>query len=144
MQKTRKLFYSTRRSVHEKFKFDFREKEIEIVNQHLPNMLVLKIWWKNVALDLKNVTHIKKQKQSILNLNLLIRLRKQLLYLLGSGGGGFTTYPWFCIDLCANKYRSKQPFRGVLKKSFSVNMQQMYRRTPMQKSDFNIVGKQLN
>ena len=40
----RKLFYSTRRSVHEKFKFDFREKEIEIVNQHLPNMLVLKIW----------------------------------------------------------------------------------------------------
>ena len=31
----------------------------------------------------------------------------------------------------------KQPFRGVLKKSCSENMQQIYRRTPMPKWDFN-------
>ena len=37
----------------------------------------------------------------------------------------------------------KQPSRGVLKKSCSKNIQQIYRRTPMPKCDFNKVGKQL-
>ena len=37
----------------------------------------------------------------------------------------------------------KQPSRGVLKKSCSGSMQQIYRRTPMPKCDFNKVAKQL-
>ena len=36
----------------------------------------------------------------------------------------------------------KQPSRGVLRKSCSENMQQIYRRTPMSKCDFNKVAKQ--
>ena len=31
----------------------------------------------------------------------------------------------------------KQPFRGILRKRCSENMQQIYRRTPMPKFDFN-------
>ena len=34
----------------------------------------------------------------------------------------------------------KQPFRGVHKKRFSENIQQIYRRTPMPKCDFNKVA----
>ena len=34
-------------------------------------------------------------------------------------------------------YQQKQPFRGVLRKRCSENMQQIYRRTPMPKCDFN-------
>ena len=34
----------------------------------------------------------------------------------------------------------KQPFRGVPKKSYSENMHQIYRRTPMPKCDFNKVA----
>ena len=37
----------------------------------------------------------------------------------------------------------KQPFRGVLSKRCSENMQQIYRRTPMLKCDFNKVAEQL-
>ena len=37
----------------------------------------------------------------------------------------------------------KQPPRGILKKRCSENMQQIYRRTPMLKCDFNKVAKQL-
>ena len=37
---------------------------------------------------------------------------------------------------------SKQPFRGVFIKRCSENMQQVYRRTPMPKCDFNKVAKQ--
>ena len=37
----------------------------------------------------------------------------------------------------------KQPSRGVLRKSCSENMQEIYRRTPMPKCDFNKVAKQL-
>ena len=40
-------------------------------------------------------------------------------------------------------YCQKQPSRGVLKKKCSENMQQIYRRTPMRKHDFNKVAKQL-
>ena len=40
-------------------------------------------------------------------------------------------------------YHQKQPFRGVLSKRCSENMQQIYRRTPMPKCDFNIVALQL-
>ena len=40
-------------------------------------------------------------------------------------------------------FLQKQPFRGVLKKKFSENMQHFYRRTPMLKCDFNKVAKQL-
>ena len=37
----------------------------------------------------------------------------------------------------------KQPFRGVLWKRCSENMQQIYKRTPMPKCDFNKVALQL-
>ena len=37
----------------------------------------------------------------------------------------------------------KQPFRGVLLKRCSENMQQIYRRTPMPKCNFNKVALQL-
>ena len=37
----------------------------------------------------------------------------------------------------------KQPPRGVLKKKFSENMQQIYRRTPMLKCDFNKVALEI-
>ena len=37
----------------------------------------------------------------------------------------------------------KQLSRGVLKKRWSENIQQIYRRTPMKKSEFNKVAKQL-
>ena len=39
--------------------------------------------------------------------------------------------------------KQKQPSRGVLKKRCSENMQQIFRRTPMPKCDFNKVAKQL-
>ena len=38
----------------------------------------------------------------------------------------------------------KQPFIGVLIKRCSENLQQIYRRTPMPKCDFNKVAKQSN
>ena len=45
----------------------------------------------------------------------------------------------FCRGkLCQNQ---KQPFKGDLRKRFSENMQQSYRRTPMTKCDFNKVAK---
>ena len=37
----------------------------------------------------------------------------------------------------------KQPSRSVLKKMCSENMQQIYRRTPMTKYDFNKVASQI-
>ena len=37
----------------------------------------------------------------------------------------------------------KQPSRGTLRKIYSENMQEIYRRTPMPKCDFNKVAKQL-
>ena len=37
----------------------------------------------------------------------------------------------------------KQPSRGVPRKRCSENVQQIYRRTPMPKCDFNKVAKQL-
>ena len=40
-------------------------------------------------------------------------------------------------------FRSSPPSRGVLKKRCLENMQQIYRRTPMPKCDFNKVTKQL-
>ena len=43
-------------------------------------------------------------------------------------------------DQCTKR---KQPSRGVLKKRCSENMQQIFRRTPMSKCDFNKVAKQL-
>ena len=39
--------------------------------------------------------------------------------------------------------KHKQPVRGVLLKRCSENMQQIYRRTPMPKCDFNKVALQL-
>ena len=40
------------------------------------------------------------------------------------------------------KILQKQPFRGVLRKRFSENMYQIYRRTPMPKCDFKKVAEQ--
>ena len=39
--------------------------------------------------------------------------------------------------LFENDSLQKQPSRGVFKKRGSENMQQIYKRTPMQKCDFN-------
>ena len=38
----------------------------------------------------------------------------------------------------------KQPSKGILKKRCSGNMKQIYRRTPMPKSNFNRIAKQLS
>ena len=46
---------------------------------------------------------------------------------------------WKSFDLSLQK----QPSRGVLSKSCSENMQQIYRKTPTPKCDFNKVAKQL-
>ena len=40
-------------------------------------------------------------------------------------------------------YLQKQPPRRVLSKRYSENMQQIYRRTPMPKCDFNKIAKQI-
>ena len=42
-----------------------------------------------------------------------------------------------------DKWREKQPSRGVLSKRCSKNMQQIYRRTHMPKCDFNKITNQL-
>ena len=42
-----------------------------------------------------------------------------------------------------NHFGQKQPTRGVLRKSCSENMQQIYSKTPMPKYDFNKVALQL-
>ena len=55
------------------------------------------------------------------------------------------------MEQCLKKFGAKfkllyirqQPPGGVLRKRCSENMQQMYRRTPMPKYDFNKVAKQL-
>ena len=39
----------------------------------------------------------------------------------------------------AKLFRQKQPPRGVIRKRCSENMQQIYRKTPMPKCDFNKV-----
>ena len=47
-------------------------------------------------------------------------------------------------DLCTiNLNLQKQPPRGVPRKRCSENMQQIYRRAPMPKCDFNEAAKQL-
>ena len=46
------------------------------------------------------------------------------------------SYRCSCINLY-QYHKQKQPFRGVLRKRHSENMQQVYRRTPMPKCDFN-------
>ena len=52
---------------------------------------------------------------------------------------------YVCTELYQLKERKsqKQPSRGVLKKSCSENMQQIYRRTPILKFDFNKGALQL-
>ena len=42
------------------------------------------------------------------------------------------------------KVFQKQPSRGVLQKRCSENMEQIYRRTPMAKCDFNKVATPVN
>ena len=45
---------------------------------------------------------------------------------------------------CMVPYKTqRQPSRGVFRKRFSENVQQIYRRTPMPKCDFKRVAKQL-
>ena len=48
-----------------------------------------------------------------------------------------------CLMETLVSFLRKQPPRGVLKKRCPENMQQIYRRTPMSKCDFNKVAKQL-
>ena len=47
------------------------------------------------------------------------------------------------LDCDCIKNKKKQVSRGVLRKRCSENMQQIYRRTPMPKCDFNKVALQL-
>ena len=51
----------------------------------------------------------------------------------------------FWVGLAESKINcQKQPSRGVLRKSCSENMQHIYKRTPMPKSDFNKVAVHFN
>ena len=50
------------------------------------------------------------------------------------------TLKYFVIKGCPLQKNQKQLSRGVLKKRCSENMQQIYRRTPMTKCDFNKVA----
>ena len=43
------------------------------------------------------------------------------------------------VNVCV--YIQKKPPRGILRKRCSENIQQIYRRTPMLKCDFNKVAK---
>ena len=47
---------------------------------------------------------------------------------------------YYLIFVKVNQYFQKQPLRDVFKKTFSKNMQQIYKRTPMSKRDFNKVA----
>ena len=47
------------------------------------------------------------------------------------------------IDTIETGIVQKQPPKGVLKKRYSKNMLQIYRRTPMPKCNFNKVNLQL-
>ena len=47
------------------------------------------------------------------------------------------------INACLKNMFWKQPFRGALRKRYSENMQQIYRRAPMPKCDFNKTAKQI-
>ena len=73
----------------------------------------------------KKICSIIKKSQNIMNMiaGLLWRKYNQIHLI-----GGFNIEEY-------NK--QKQPFRGVFKKRCSENMQQIYRRTPMPKCDFN-------
>ena len=44
------------------------------------------------------------------------------------------------LKICTRKQSQKQPSRGVPRKRCSENMQQIYRRTPIAKCDFNKVA----
>ena len=47
-----------------------------------------------------------------------------------------------CLKAIRDTFLQKQPLRGVLRKTCSENMQQIYRRTPISKCDFNKVALQ--
>ena len=47
---------------------------------------------------------------------------------------------WEMVGNFNDKNLHKQPFRGVLWKTCSENMQQIYRRAPMQKSNFTEIA----
>ena len=51
--------------------------------------------------------------------------------------------PFSTIARLRHRKYQEQPSRDVLRKRCSENTQQIYRRTPMPKSDFNKVAKQL-
>ena len=53
------------------------------------------------------------------------------------------TPPYISGFLQYSRIEQKQPSRGVLRKSCSEDMQQIYRRTPMPKCGFNTVAMQL-
>ena len=48
-----------------------------------------------------------------------------------------------CVYFEVKLFLQKQPPRGVLKKRCSENAQQIYRRTPIPKCDFNKNAKQI-
>ena len=51
---------------------------------------------------------------------------------------------WYATCLWqVGSFFQKQPFRSVLRKKCSENMEQIYRRTPLPKCDFNNVAKKL-
>ena len=57
--------------------------------------------------------------------------------------GDFDSSSFSCSNVIVLLIIQEEPFRGVLEKKCSENMQQIYRRTPMTKCDFNKVALQL-
>ena len=82
---------------------------------------------------------------------LIKKKRTPSLLVAASGLVGFVTfYDHISIETSfkyntskAKAIQKKQPYTGVLRKRYSENMQQIYRRTPMPKSEFNKVALQL-
>ena len=97
-------------------------------------------------------TYPEPPSKSVIN-DVMVKNMKGLRQknILAYGWDNICTYCWIEFrKLCSVwKYSpslrsfQKQPFGGVLKKRCSENMQQIYRRTPMPKCDFNEVTKQL-
>ena len=70
----------------------------------------------------------------IVNYHILSRFLRKIIFSKANHG-------WYsCLFVLFIFHVQKQPSRGVLRKRCSENMQQMYRRTPMSKCDFNKVA----
>ena len=95
-------------------------------------------------------TNVQLQQNSLINTLTTLVLQVFILnfiFFIGFRGKMFhirTVKIWFISPLKndQNSTVQKQPPKGVLKKKCPENMQQIYRRTPMPKFDFNKVALQ--